>query len=73
MAKPVKISFVSGWPIDSPQAFSGTPYFMSKALQNSFDVTQTLITSRTVRSIIESSDEAYIQTELSRMGEEISR
>lgn len=46
---------------------------MSKALQNSFDVTQTLVTSRTVRSIIESGDEAYIQTELSRMGEEISR
>lgn len=73
MAKPMKISFVSGWPVDSTRAFSGTPYFMSKALQNSFDVTQTLITSRTVRSIIESSDEAYIQTELSRMGEEISR
>ncbi len=73
MAKPMKISFVSGWPVDSPQAFSGTPYFMSKALQNSFDVTQTLVTPRTIRSIIENGDEAYIESELSRMGEQISQ
>jgi glycosyltransferase involved in cell wall biosynthesis len=69
----MNITFVSGWPVDSPKAFSGTPYFMLSALQKSFDVTQTLVTARTVRSIIESCDESYIKSELSRIGEQISQ
>jgi len=73
MAKPMKISFVSGWPVDSTRAFSGTPYFMSKALQNSFDVKQTLVIPRTIRSVIENGDEAYIESELFRMGDQISQ
>lgn len=33
MARPMKISFVSGWPVNSTQFFSGIPYYMAKAFR----------------------------------------